>query len=296
MYYRFTPTGWSIAGMHTGTSLGMACVHDTFDAGCRYWYVLPLLLLFVIAAIKIKKFILLSVLLPATIIYYYVDDTRAGRILPSVPFFILFILSIILFAYSLKKAGFFASPQQQRFVVLTIVFIFFYLAFSALNFYTYRYMLAAIIPLLFLITVLFDKVTSVTYPSLYYPVAAYVLLVSFLFMKEDINDGEIRSTLDGMKVQQDVVDFMERNNLYGAAISSGSFLECMHLKDPGTGFTKSKTGFSNVRWEIDGNTQWAIFDNLEPDYRYANFVKDTFFRLETRLTEGALWAEIYRRK
>jgi hypothetical protein len=276
--------------------LRMGCIRDTFYMGMRYWYFIVLLFLSLLAAIKNRQFRYLTIFLPTTIIYYYVDDMRAGRILPSIPFFIVFIFSIVLFIYSLRKLHFFSDTIQERFTTLLITFIFFYLCFSAMNFYTYRYMLAAIIPLMFLTSVLYDKIIERTYPFLFYPVLLSVFGIGFFALRNDIAYGDTRQALDGMEVQQNIVDFMEANNYYNKNISAGSFLELEHLKDAGTGFLRSNKNFKKVRWEIDNNTNYVIFDNIEPDYRYDSFIKDTAFRRICRFEKGALWGEIYRRK
>jgi len=299
-------SGWYILPLYSGMiehswtafwyKIRMGCIRDTFYQGLRNWYFIVLLLLFLLVAIKNKQLKYVAIFLPATIIYYFVDDMRAGRILPSIPFFIVFIFSIALFIYSLRKLHFFSDLLQERFVRLTIVFILLYICFSAMNYYIYRYMLAAIVPLMFLTAALFDKITERTYPFLFYLVLLSVLAIGFFGLKNDIQYGETKQTLDGMNIQQHVVDFMEQNNYYDKDISTGSFLELEHLKDPTTGFLRSDKLFTKVCWGIDNNTTYVIFDNIESDYRYNSFIKDTAFRRVCKFEKGTVWAEIYKRK
>jgi hypothetical protein len=48
---------------------------------------------------------------------------------------------------------------------------------------------------------------------------------------------------------------------------------------------------------MDGATQVANFDNLEPDYRYKDeFNRDRSYHLVYRTQKGKVWAEIYYRE
>src|SRR6185437_15912797 len=92
--------GWFIFPFHSEVlkhtwadfwySFRMACVRDTFYVHYRFYLFLFLMVLSVIASVRNKRARYLSDFIPSFIIYYYVDDMRAGRLLPGVPFFILF--------------------------------------------------------------------------------------------------------------------------------------------------------------------------------------------------------------
>ena len=273
-------------------------VKNTFYAYLKYYYFLLLLAVSLIAAIKNKSFKYLAFFLPAIIIYYFVDDMRAGRPMPSFPFFISFILSIMLMLYLLKQLKIYRDTQQEQFIVLSCFFIFCFFCFSSMNFFTYRYLLPSLIPLFFFTAVIFDKFIERTYPVLYYPALLLMLVISFFAFKTDegYGDADIHD-VDGMDVQQSVVDYMEKMNYYDKNIGSGSFLERQHLFDPATGFLHSDKTFKKLDWSIDRYTEIAIFDNLEPDNRYESyFNRDSSFHRVFRNQKGKVWAEIYLRE
>lgn len=98
-----------------------------------------------------------------------------------------------------------------------------------------------------------------------------------------------------MKVQQSVVDYFEQNKLYDKNISSGSFLTRQHLDDPYTGFLSSGKAFAHTRWEIDRQTDYVLFDNIERDNRHNEVKKDTTFHLVKKIEADKIWTEIYKR-
>ncbi|MCW3124329.1 MAG: hypothetical protein JWQ38_3821, partial [Flavipsychrobacter sp.] len=263
----------------------------------KFYYFLLLLLLSVVAAIKNKKLGYLAILLPAFCIYFFVDDTRAGKLIPSVLFFILFICSLVYFLY-VYTSKYFANRSQQKMIILPCLFVLCFLCFSTMNFYTYRYVMAAIFPLLFLVAVFADMLMTNSYRALYYPVIAVLFVVSFFSFKNDDGYGDTNlGAYKGMEIQQDVVNYMEQTKAYEAHVGAGSFLERQHLVDSSTGFLHSGNGFKNTVWDIDELTDFAIFDNLESDYRYGTeFNKDSSFVLVHRCQKNGIWAEIYKRK
>jgi len=271
-------------------------MNSTIIRDNRYYYFIVLLLLSIVAAIKNKSFKYLVIFFPAVIVYYFADDKRAGRPLPSMPFFVLFIISITWMLYVLQRLKVFSKGPQQRFIVLSCAFIFLFFCFSAMNFFTPRYMLAAIVPLLFFGAVVFDFMITRTYPVLVYPVLAIILAIGWYTFYTDTDYGDADpGAFTGMQAQQSVVDYLEANNCYDKTIGSGSFLENQHLLLPASGFLHTQKAFTKVRWEIDASTDYALFDDIEPDSRYKDIKASPDFRLVYRFEKGRVWAEIYKR-
>ncbi len=105
------------------------------------------------------------------------------------------------------------------------------------------------------------------------------------------------SQFDRIDVQQDVVDYFERNNLQDKAICANSYLECVHLKNINTGFLHAPSRFKNVSDTFNHRTELIIFDNIEPDYEFRKVIlKDSSFALIHRFRKNDTWNEIYSRK
>jgi len=250
------------------------------------------------ATIKQKSLRLLAIL-PLTIcIYYFVDDMRTGRLLPSAPFAIVFLVSVFYFLYTYSSKHYFSELYQRRLIILLGLFTLCFLIFSAFNFVTSRYLLTSLVPMLFIVAICIDKMSELAYRWLYYPAVAGILVVAFFTFKDSTGHGDIdMNAFKALAVQQGVVDYLEAQQAYDKNISTGSYLESEHLKDPATGFLHSQKAFKNVVWELDGHTYYAIFDNIEPDNRYEQFKKDTVsFQLVQRIKKGNVWAEMYKRK
>jgi 4-amino-4-deoxy-L-arabinose transferase-like glycosyltransferase len=150
----------------------MACVHVAFYDNYKYFYFLVLMALSLIASVKNRKIIYTVVLIPGAIIYYFVDDMRTGRLLPPIPFFMVFVLSVFYFLYVFGGRKMFELEYQRRFIRISGLFILCFLCFSTMNYFTYRYLLAVIIPLLFLTAVFYDMLLARTYKALFYPLIA----------------------------------------------------------------------------------------------------------------------------
>jgi len=224
-----------------------------------------------------------------------VNDGRSERVGNSIFLFAFFIFSLVAMLYLLKRLKIYKNAYEEQFITLSCVFIFCFFCFSSMNFFTYRYLLPSFVLLFFFTGVMTVKLIESSYPLLFYPVLLLMLVISFFAFKNDYGYGDVDiHDVDGMDVQQGVVDYMEKMNYYDKNIACGSFLELQHLLDPATGFLSSDRNFKKIKWSIDGYTEIVIFDNLEPDYRYKNeFNKDSSYSLVFKTQKGGIWAEVY---
>jgi 4-amino-4-deoxy-L-arabinose transferase-like glycosyltransferase len=270
-------------------------VVSQFTDYSKYWYSLLLIALAAAAAIKQRRPRYMAILLPAICIWYFVDDMRAGRLLPSVPFFIIFLASVCYFLY--EYTSLFAEKAQKKLITLFGLFILCYLIFSGMNFFTPRYMLASIMPMLFICAATLDAFLQQTWKWLIYPVTGCIIFIAVQAWatNERYGDCDLKG-INALQVHQGVVDYFEKNVPYDANVSTGLCLESVHLQDPGTGFLRNDSTYKIVRYDIDGQSDYVIFDNIEGDSRYENFKKDSRFALAKRVEKGKIWGEIYKRK
>jgi hypothetical protein len=182
--------------------------------------------------------------------------------------------------------------------VLSGAFALCFLCFSSLNFLTYRYLLPAIVPILFFVAVYTDSFASQSYKWLYWPALGIFLGINFWNFRVSTNFGDAEvGAFKGMEVQQGLVTYLEQHNAYDKHISTGSFLNLEHLIDPATGFLSSNKVFTKVGWANDSSTQLAVFNNIECDNRHEAMTKDTLtFRRVYRIERGPIWGEIYERR
>ena len=276
----------------------MGRLHIAVYDNLRFYYYLLLMALAVTAAIKTRKPAYAALLLPAIIIYYYVNDMRAGRPMPSVPFFILFLAAVSYFLYVMSRKSMFAYAHQRKFVVCTVVFVLACLCFSAFNFITYRYMITAIMPLLVIAAVLMDLFIDRSFKWLYYPALSLILLISFCSFNSNKGHGDTDpGAYKAMRLQQDVMGYLEQHDAYDHYVCAYSSLARVHLTDPSTCFLHGARRFGHVSYELNGHTEYVVFDNLEPDGHYEAIAKDSSFTLVYRKERrNDIWAAIYKKK
>jgi 4-amino-4-deoxy-L-arabinose transferase-like glycosyltransferase len=271
------------------------CLRNTFHEYMKYYYFSLMLVLCLIAAIKNANLRYLAVFLPVACIYCLIDEAHLSKILPGIPFFILFISSIVFFIYNLRKLKFFADTRQESFFTLSIIFILCYFCFSSFDFFTYRYLFAALIPLLFITAVIMDMAISRTSQLLYYPVFLAIAVIAYFSIHLNDNSGDCDlGAFHALDVQQKAVAYLEQQHAYDKRIGCNSYLARVHLNDPGTGFLHSDTCFKYVTWDFD-NTDYVLFDNIEPDQRYEDFKKNPSYHRVYRYENHNRWTEIYKK-
>ena len=267
-----------------------------FIEDSRYYYLFLLIGMSLFIGFRQRKFGLVIILVPAILLYCVAFGAHQNPEQGMLSF-ATFMITCLAFLYFINRSGFFTDPLQRRFVTLAGLFILCFLVFSSLNFFTYRYLLSSIIPLLFLIAVLIEKYIDLVARVLYVPVIIVLLSIGFYAFASDKGYGDTDPAgFDNMDLQQSVVDYFERNNYYDMNIGVGSFLEREHLIDSTTGFLRNGKTFKNAQWEINFQTDFIVFDNIEPDYRYDEVQKGGRFKLVFRKANTNSWVEVFERK
>lgn len=267
----------------------MSIITSLFYANLQYVYFLALAVLSIAVAVRQKAARYLVYLLPVVIVYYFVDDMRAGRLLPPVPFFIVFAGVWLWCGHVVSR--YFPLPQQQRFVWLAFCFVGAYAAFSAANFFVPRYMMAAMVPVYLVAAAMGSHLVLLLHRGLHY--VCLVGIAAIMWLAVDRNGPELKA-YSGMEVQQAVVDYLEQNNHYNTHIAC-QYLDLVHLTDTATGFLRHRRTFGHVQWAIDDSTHIVLFNNLENDDRYPAFRTRTDFRQVYRYTKDGIWCEVYQR-
>ena len=271
----------------------LSIIFEEHGAYCMF-FVVPLLS--IIAAVKQHNPRYLFIFLPVVCLYFLKFSFALTELLSTL-LLIAFFSSFWICNYSLAKFNYYSQPHQKKFILLSIYFSVAYLYFSSINFFEVRYLFPIIIIILLLIAVLIDLFISKSYPALFYP-GLIIVIATGLFLCCEQKTYIIDEPFSRMKVQQQVVNYLEQNNDYDKTIYCVSYLEGQHLKNPAAGFLKSEKVFKNVSDQVSGNTELAIFDNIEMYNRglYDSFKTDTSFHLIYRAAKDSAWAEIYQRR
>jgi 4-amino-4-deoxy-L-arabinose transferase-like glycosyltransferase len=299
--------GWYIFPFHSGLiennldrfwySMRKGCLSDIFYSYSKGVYFILLSAMAIPAIIRSKKLRLLAWFVPAIIIFALSEDRRSGPFLGSIAGFFVLVATWVSATFIIGHRTIFAGNSQRRFVKLTSIFVLSFIIFSSSTFHTFRYLLSALIPMLFIAAVMFDLFISLSYRWLIYPVLLGCLVISIYAYKQNDEFGDADlGAYNAIAVQQAMVDYLEDHGSYDLEIGTGSNLEAVHLRSVATGFLRKGRAFRSVKWEINEKTDFAVFDNIEPDSRHEQIMKDANFHLVYRFARGRNWGEIYGRK
>ena len=190
-----------------------------------------------------------------------------------------------------------APAGRKRWVVLITTFTYGYLCFCSLNFFTLRYLLAAIVPITIGLTLLMVRGLEHLHKQAVWIAPVIVATGGFFMFRDDVGIGDMNlQSYNAMRVQEATVRFLEDQKWFGKRIGTGSFQETAHLQKLYTGFLHTQEIFKEVSWAIDRPTEVAVFNNIEPDERRKAVQEDSRFRLVYRIQDGQVWAEVYARK
>lgn len=190
------------------------------------------------------------------------------------------------------------NKEQARFIRLLIFFIPLFFVFTSINMFIGRYLLIALLPVLFIGAILLERYAAALCGKK--GIVGLLLVIAGIeamafYKNKDHGDTDL-GAYNAMYVQQKVVSYLEQHQYYHHQVSTNAYLERVHLTDPYTGYLKGADTFTNVTWQITHTTHVAVFDNIEPDYQYEPAKADTSFQKVFRVDKGTVWAEIYVRK
>jgi len=301
--YQYSLRGWLVFPVHAAEinldwntawyKFRNAPLSDVFINHYVYVVYLALALLAILASVKTKRWGYIALLPIVILCFYMADDLRCGRILPRDLF--VTVLVIVWFGATWILSRLFSREDSKRFFFLTTSVIFCYLAFSAVNFYTFRYILVCLVLSAAMIGALLSLYAEHVH-KLALPGFLIVILATgvYVYSTSDNHGDTGKLSFDAVEVQQSAVNYLERNQAFEKGIALTSFVEQQHLVDPATGFLHGKA-FKNVKWDIDASTEYVIFDNIEADYRYNEIAASPMFRKVHEFRKSGMWVEVYRR-
>ncbi|MBS1772112.1 MAG: glycosyltransferase family 39 protein [Bacteroidetes bacterium] len=276
------------------------CSKMLFRDDFRYVYYVLIAALGVALVIKSKKLKFLFPLLSGIIIYYFIsDDSPTLAADNKVLFIVLYVIVFVIAGVSLRPLTSFYNSKQRRFVLLNTMFALAFIVFSCLNsFVIHRYLLTALIPMLFVAAVYLSSFVQNVSKYAFIPSLLVILSVQAYAYNQSKGIGDIqKGAFDGLYVEEQIAEYMVQHKLQDANIATGGFLETIHLKDPYAGFLNNADTFKNIQWDITYQTNIIIFDNIEPDDRHNNVIADTVnWKRIFRVEKNEAWGEIYERK
>lgn len=300
--YQHHVYGWFFFPGHTGlidTSWGYVyphvkdCIDILFMIDKAYRMYGLLLALSVVIAIWKRQWAWL-LYLPAFGIFYLFYNGKAQLIGEK----LMLGLAVAAFLTIIFTTRHFCKDEAaKRLVMLGGLFVAGYICFCSFNFFTQRYLLAALVWTILLAAVWLDAILSRTTLKLYIPVALLLAINLFKAYQYSTGFGDCSmNSFQAMRVQESVIGYFEKLGVYDAHIATGAYQQNQNLSKPEIGLLHKGKPFTNVKWDIDSQTDIALFDNIEPDQRYENIKNDTaFVRIQT-IKRDDIWSEVYCRR
>jgi 4-amino-4-deoxy-L-arabinose transferase-like glycosyltransferase len=239
---------------------------------------------------KIKYLLPLAI---ALMVYFSVADTYHGH--HTLPKLIIAVLVTCMLAMPALLLSFTTHSQQQskRFIRLGIYFIVLYAGFCSVNFFSFRYIIPALIFTIIFTAYYLERLTAMLYHTIYLTTVILILLTGWYGLNNDTGWGDNdMEAFSGMQVQRDVVTYLQQNKYFDTYISCSNFQDYAHLTDPNTGFIQQKE-FHHITGSVD-SAQLILFNNIEPGINY-EAVKAKY-KLVYRTQHKGMWGEIYKLK
>lgn len=182
------------------------------------------------------------------------------------------------------------------------LFTLLYAVFSAMNFYTPRYLLSVLPLVIISFVYLLDRGSDAIrfprfekYRNLFYALLLMALLInnlSFTFGKIKGNDHNL-GFAQAIKTHQAAVAFLEANAAPDQRIAAG-FLSQTNLTNPDLGYLKLGHPFTNLTSEVDDSTAFAIVTSTEQDEAYLSQLSALGGKLLMRFGDEGIWAAVYK--
>ena len=190
----------------------------------------------------------------------------------------------------IKRNKEFGSKKNN--ILYFTVFIILYLIFSALNFYSPRYVLS-VFPFIIALFIHAIIISLKTKRIFFFVVIVLLLLNNVWFTFHDMrsNDHNL-GYRDMVRVHMKMVSYCEENDMYEKNIFA-PFLMHKNLTNADLGYLSKKSTFKNVKSNIDSTTEYVLLSNIDAEKIYYGQIKNFNGVLLKRFNQKKCWAEIY---
>lgn len=227
-----------------------------------------------------NHFLFISIFILLSIMIMFVKGINS-----IIPFIGLILLVFLFFKES-------SAAQSKRNLPLLIIYLVFFLAFSSINFFTSRYLISVLPIFLFIFISSSIKSSFNTYF-----INFFIFFIGIGIVRtaspSGIKDANL-SYLYFCPAQKEVVEYMEKNNLYDQQIQTNFLMENA-LKNEYSGYRNTEKEFLNLNIQninLDKDSYY-IFYNAEPDFRRSQIISMENAQLLKRISNKLAWFEIW---
>jgi 4-amino-4-deoxy-L-arabinose transferase-like glycosyltransferase len=297
--------GWYVFPYHTNAlEKNWSAFYDKYKVGVRFLFIddykylifiVPAMIALIKGFIK-KNYRLYVIPLLGLVACLIAFDTSSSQLWQILLLVLMVVLSYLACSATIVKA----NNDSLRFLRLSMASVAFFTIYTALFFAIERYMLFALVPMLFVWCVLTlnlaGTINNWPFVSILLLIAGTQLL-SFRYCR-DLYDTKM-GAFDGMYVQQEAMNYIENHQYQNKHIAVYENLQWLRLQDFYTGFRKDSRPYHHVRWGMNDSTEVVMIENIESARAIDSSIKlklDTNFILAHRATRGMAWSEVFVRK
>lgn len=188
---------------------------------------------------------------------------------------------------------FLERKKNWSFLVLAFLFISLFGLFSAVNFYSVRYLLSSLF-LVFVIPFAIIEGISIKLQKylIWLWIATSLCYGIFLFIPKKANDINL-TYINYSSVMSKTIKYFEENSLYDKHINT-LFLTSVALDNIKAGYRSTDTKFKEINTGEDKAEQYYIFDAIEHNPKRDEIKDSEYATLISRFEKGNFWTEIWR--
>jgi hypothetical protein len=185
------------------------------------------------------------------------------------------------------------EPRTGEFASLSLIFVLGFLLFSALNFFSDRYLLC-LIPIIALSFSAFLFISLSKWHKALFPTC--IAMITFILIFNIGKDGHVGDTrlsyADDIQVHERLIQTCEAMSLQDTAIF-GSFMDEAYMSDPPAGYLSGQMPFRHITTSLGPEVNFALVTQATPQ-EVLDKIKAEGFELIKRFESGPAWGELYK--
>lgn len=202
---------------------------------------------------------------------------------------LLFFSGILALAYLLIRR---INIENKKFLLITFVTLLLFIAFSIINFYTYRYMLPVMgISILASLSLIRQAITRYRLVSLAYVIIIIAVSGCYTASKRGQSDSDLGYT-QFLKVYKQMTEYCEQQGWYDKEIGAG-FNMVMGMRDHFAGFLNTKKNFRMHHLPGIKGRDFILYDSTCWPYEMPQEERKKL-ELVKRFEYKKHWGEIYK--
>lgn len=296
MLIQYAFKGWFLFPEHTGMMLKNSAefVHKfnvifywLFEEGQMYWFGGVFVFLIVLGNKTLENINLYVAIVGMLTGFYILKQFNY-----DLEFLALFAFASVLGAVKIIGNHLFKDDEKHLKNILLANFImaFSYLIFNTLSALTARYLIALLPFGFFLYSMSIKKLSKNN--AVFFVVVTFLYVITLLSNFEKGQTGNIVNQENFVKTRQELVEFLEKRQLFDKAIGINEFVIFRILADNYAGFLSSGNVFSNLSLDSNETKEIIIISNVG---QYPDIIKSGMYQLLQKFEMDQNWIEVWQK-